>query len=212
MRRLVPLFLLTIVGCRPTAEPTPPAADAPSPTRVPAPEAEPAPPASEAPVLLEGASLGGAPLTLREDGTLVLGAKRGTVEIPGPDKFWMEQQAALREVDLGGGTTAVFVELPLPEEEDPPNRVQVFVAEGNALRRVWDWTPSGYGPVPIEAPGDGTIRYTQDGWTACIEAKHPKTPVPLMTVTLALEGEPAVFVETERKPSGKTQKCDELAG
>ena len=78
------------------------------------------------------------------------------------------------------------------------------------MRKVWDWAPSGYGPVELEFPGDGRIRYTEDGWTACIAAGHPKGPVPLMVVTLGFER--GVFVEVSREASGNVQRCDQLAG
>ena len=209
MHRLIgSLTLFTLmVACR-TSAPT--ETPAPVPPAVPAGlvEEEVAEAEVEAPVVLEG-STNGIRLTLHTDGTLTRGAARGQAEIPSTDRYWMEQQARLREVDLGAGVTVILVELPLPDEEDPANRVQAFVREGDALQKVWDWAPSGYGPVALEFPGDGRVRYTEDGWTACIAAGHPKEAVRLMVVTLGLEG--GVFVERSREDSGAAQRCDQLA-
>lgn len=214
MRALIGSLMLsaTIVACRTSA---PIQQAAPAPPAVPAGftdggEADVEVP-NDAPILLN-ASANGTRFALHEDGMLTRGAARGHAEIPSKDPFWLGEQASLSEVDLGADVTVILVELPLPDDEDPANRVQAFVREGDVLRKVWDWTPSGYGPVTLEFPGDGRIRYTEDGWTACIAAGHPKEAVPLMVVTLALQGSPTTFVETSREASGAVQRCDQLAG
>ncbi len=141
-----------MVACRTSASTETPA---PVPAAVPAglADAEVAEAEVEAPVLLEG-STNEIRLTLQADGPLTRGTTRGQAEI-----------------------LVIFAELPLPDGEDPANRVQAFVREGDVLRKVWDWTPSGYGPVELEFPGDGATRYTEDGWTACIAAGNPKLAV-----------------------------------
>jgi len=104
------------------------------------------------------------------------------------------------------------LELPDLSDEDPPNRVQVFIVDGGGLRRVWDWLPTGYGPVALQFRGDGRVQYVEDGWTAC-ERDPSKRKVPLPRVTLRLEGEPGARVLTEvgRTASGKVQDCEQLA-
>lgn len=212
MRALIGSLMLTatMVACR-TSAPT--ETPAPAPPTVPAgladAEVAEVETPDDAPILLN-ASANGTRFALHEDGMLTRGAARGHVEIPSLDPYWLGEQASLREVDLGADVTVIVVELPLPDDEDPANRVQAFVREGDVLRKVWDWTPSGYGPVTLEFPGDGRVRYTEDGWTACIAAGHPKGAVPLMRVTLGLEG--GVFVEVSREASGAVQRCDQLAG
>lgn len=154
-------------------------------------------------------------LVLHPDGTLVAGRSQTQVELTGASEYWMGKQASLRVVDLDAAThlRAVLLELPTAEEEDPPNRVQLFVLDGDRLRRVLDWAPTGYGPVQVELPGDGSLRYVEDGWTACDRAPHSTDPVARERVTLRMKGAAGAdgMTEVEREPSGLVQQCNQLA-
>lgn len=180
------------------------------------------PAVGEAPVaivLQSRADVDGAPgeedLVLHADGTLVAGRWQGKAELNGVNMHWTPDEVALRVVmlDRQAGTRVVLLELPTDEEEDPPNRVQLFVMEDDRLRQVLDWTPGGYGLGRLEFPGDGSAEYVENGWTACDRAKHPATPVPLERVTLRMTGAPRAeqLVEVKRTATEKLQRCDELA-
>jgi len=152
-------------------------------------------------------------LVLHDDGTLAAGTLRSPATLTGTDAFWMERQAKLYVVKLDGDQRAVVLELPDLSDEDPPNRVQLFVVEGERLRQVWDWLPTGYGPVEIDFRGDGRVQYVEDGWTACEQADASATKVPLQRVTLRLRGESGAerLTEVERAASGQVQDCNLLA-
>ncbi len=220
------LALAAVVGmaaCRPTR--TEPSSDDPSsrPSAAAAPsEAGPSAEIPPAEVILLRArgdvdgKDGEEELVLRGDGTLVAGRFEGQAAVDRASDYWMKKQARLKVVALDAGThvRVVLLELPALSEEDPPNRVQLFVVDGERLRRVLDWTPTGYGPVSLDLPGDGSLRYVEDGWTACDRAKHPSAePVARERVTLRMTGEPGAeqMTEVEREPSGLVQRCDELA-
>lgn len=104
---------------------------------------------------------------------------------------------------------AVVVGLPTPDDEDPANRHQLFVLEAGALRRVLDLVPSVYGVNPLVIGGDGSVRYTEDGWTACERAGHPSRPVAREEVILRLRG--GEMREAGRRRTSLRQVCDDLA-
>jgi hypothetical protein len=152
-------------------------------------------------------------LLLRADGTLEVGPRRGHADVWEISDHWMGEQARLSVVmlDRRGPTPAVLVTLPIAEDEDPPNRYQLFVADDaspEALRRVLDITLGAYGVRELVFSGDGTARYDEDGWTACERLGHP-TRANRQRVTLRMvDGE---MIEHSRRDTRDVQICDQLA-
>lgn len=150
-------------------------------------------------------------ITLYEDGTLVAGSAQGEARITDASEYWVAEQARISVVDLGadGYAQAILVEVPVAEEEDPPNINQLFVVEGKLLRRVLDESYGVYNVTPLDFVGDGTIQYQEDGWTACLRAEMPEE-ANRQIVTLGFEGDH--IGELDRRDSSDTQRCDQLAG
>ena len=189
----------------------------PVPPEEPEPEAQPEParPAADTVLLRVQAELDDAPgldpIELRADGTLVAGAATGRAELTGASDFWMHEQSSLTvvELDRRRHLRAVLVGLPIAEDEDPPNRYQLFLLEPGGLRRVLDLSPGAYGVTSLVFSGDGSVRYTEDGWTACARAGHPSRPVAREEVSLRMRG--GEMREAGRRRTSLRQNCDELA-
>jgi hypothetical protein len=213
MRVALTSFLLLACGRPPpVAEPAshppvePPVREAP-----PEPRAEPPNPVIlRAEADLDGVA-GNETIELHADGALVAGSLRGTVELPQASEFWMDEQAAITVVDLdrAAPTRAVLVALPTDADEDPPNRFQLFVARDGALVRVLDITPGAYHPTELAFPGDGTVHFLEDGWSACERAGHSSRAVAREEITFRLAGDS--MIESNRRPTRERQRCDELA-
>jgi hypothetical protein len=104
----------------------------------------------------------------------------------------------------------VLVALPTAEDEDPPNRYQLFLPDGeDGLRRILDITVGAYGTPPLVFTGDGTARYDEDGWAACRRVGPQRARVRLQRIILALDGDE--MTESGRKNTGEVQICDQLA-
>jgi hypothetical protein len=171
--------------------------------------------------LLEGKPLvrGGESLPVFLDDRKLLHVGSRTIEVDhaDPDAFayhW-KSQASLAVVDLDRGldgrrAAVLLLTTPIAESEDPPNRYQIFVYEDAGLRRVFDRVPGAYGITPLEIPGDGTVRYVEDGWTACERTGHP-TVATRQEVIFRLDASGTEMVEGDRKDTAETMKCDELA-
>ena len=153
----------------------------------------------------------GLTITLFGDGRLVAGSAEGLATLTGAGDFWMDLQARLHAVRLGaaGYSDAIVLELPVAEEEDPPNLVQVFVIEGDTLRRVLNAEYGVYGVTELEFSGDGTIVYQEDGWTACQRIDFGEE-ANRQLVTLGFVED--IIEEISRRDSSDTQQCDQLAG
>ena len=150
-------------------------------------------------------------ITLYDDGTLVAGSAQGQAQITDASEYWVAEQARISIVDLGaeGYAQAILVEVPVAEEEDPPNLNQLFVVEGKLLRRVLNESYGVYNVTALDFVGEGTIEYQEDGWTACGREDFPEESN-RQIVTLGFEGDQ--IVEIGRRDSGDTQVCDQLAG
>jgi hypothetical protein len=150
-------------------------------------------------------------VTLHADGTLVAGPARANVELTGANEYWMQQQARLRVVtlDRAGPTRGVLVSLPIDAEEDPSNRHRLFLLDGSTLRLVLDVSPGTYGPIDLDFPGDGTMHYIEDGWSACERLHHPARPAVRDEVVWRLDGD--TMRESERRPTRQRQDCSQLA-
>ena len=153
-------------------------------------------------------------ITLYADGRLQVGDSLGRAEVTTPSDYFFEEQAAIEVVRLGDSkhARAILVTLPRSNEDvDPPNRYQIFVAERNRLRRVFNKELGVYGVVKLTFDGNGTAQYQEDGYIACgrIGARWdlPTVAQPEL-VTLGLEG--GTMREIRREPSGETQECNKL--
>lgn len=154
-------------------------------------------------------------ITLDPDGTLRAGRSIGQAQIRKPSDYFFKEQARIEVVNLGHPDypRAILVSLPRSnEDEDPPNLYQLFVEDQNRLQRILNQEVGSYGVIPLRFDGDGTVKYEEDGYTACgrlgpnVRAREAQPA----TVTLALVD--GAMKETGRVPLGTTQKCDELPG
>jgi hypothetical protein len=150
-------------------------------------------------------------VSLAADGTVTLGTRavRLTLERPADD-VW------LRPIDFGGMQGVILVQ-PTADDEDPPDRLRVLVADGDRLRVAFDRIIGTYGPTELrfgDGPGgggDGTISYLEDGWRACQRAGYPETAA---RAWIILRFDPAskTLIEAERRPTSLVQICANLAG
>lgn len=149
-------------------------------------------------------------ITLYRDGTLVAGSAQGQADIPDATPYFIEEQARIDVVELGAfdHPTAILVTLPQEDTEDPPNRYQLFVAEGERLRRVLNESYGVYGITELIFLGDGTAEYQEDGWTACLRAEMPEEANRQIVTLGFVNGE---LTEISRRDSPQSQTCDELA-
>jgi hypothetical protein len=228
MRLRASFLLLFAIGCTappvsppPVAEPAPaePIAKAEEPSHEPAvatskPDVGAIAPADE--TLLEiraewDAIPGPDPIALRGDGRLTAAAEEGRASLPTSGGYFFDEQARIEVVQLGHPkyARAIVVAIPTGDEEDPANVYQLFVSDGGALKKVWEATVGSYGVVPLTFAGDGTVRYLEDGWTACERAKFP-AKVKLQTVVLAI-GKDGMLGEVKRQATKQTQDCGMLA-
>ena len=177
----------------------------------PAPEPQPDGPAAE--VVLQGqGDLDGQPgdesVQLHSNGQLVAGELQGVVEMSG-NEYFMAEQASVSVVVVDAETRGVLVALPIDEDEDPPNRYQLLVPVDGALTRVLNVVAGVYGERRLRFPGDGTARWTEDGWTACERLDYPDRATRQEIVFRA--GPDGQMVESERHDTAQVMVCDELA-
>ncbi len=206
--------LVWLVGCgRSTGTPTPspvpvttPAAASPAPTPPPA-------PAVRAGLAEATGDLDGRPgderVVLGRDGTLVAGTASIAVPLVAVSEYF-EKDYALRVIGLGQARRGVLLAAPTEGEEDPPTRYRVFVYRDGALKQVLDQIIGVYGVTDLENAPDGTLSYTESGWTACHRGKF-KASMKLQRVTLALDPGGTKMAETRRVDTAEVQVCDELA-
>lgn len=152
-------------------------------------------------------------ITFDADGTLRAGSLSTRVELPQLNDFFWDKQAVLRTVVLDSAKKQVAIHLGVPtgESEDPPNVERLFIARRGRLVKVFDQVLGVYNPTDLAFPGDGTLRYVEQGWTACNRAKHPATPVVKQEVVFRLNRAGTSMVEWKRIDTKDTQRCDELA-
>lgn len=154
---------------------------------------------------------------LDETGMIHVGAATIVTEVPaGPGDsdeaayFW-DKQARLSVASFTAEQPAVVLATPTSESEDPPNRYQVFLVDETGLTRIFDKVIGAYGVQPVRLPGDGTIRFTEDGWTACERLKYPKEAV-MQEVVYRMDAQSGETVEAERTDTADSMICDQLAG
>lgn len=149
---------------------------------------------------------------LDADGTLHAGDLVGTADYWEVSDYWLDEQAELSLVALDSRTPAILLALPVNEVEDPSNFYQVFVADGDGLKRVFNQGLGVYSVTPLEFPGDGTASYVEDDYVACERAGYPAAIVTRQRVSLAPGGD-GLLVEQSREDDLPTlQECDMLAG
>lgn len=119
--------------------------------------------------------------------------------------------ASLRVVPLDAQRTAILLTTPTAEDEDPPSRFQLFIVHEGTLLRVFDRVIGVYNSPDIVFPGDGTLRYVEQGWMACERARHPPTPVPKQQVVHRLDHAGTTLVESQRLDTAETQDCSQLS-
>jgi hypothetical protein len=196
--------------------PTPPPPPTPTPTTPPTPIASASTSAAPEELFSTHGDLDGkgdAPISLTSDGVLRVGAMAIVLELARNEFFWPKQASlVVIEIDKKKGVRGLLFTEPTGESEDPPNRYRLVMAYGGALHVAYDQVLGVYGVTPLEVHGDGTVRYREDGWTACNRV-IPKPIAVAMNVTLALveKKKEKVLVEIARTPSRKVQ-CDQLAG
>lgn len=155
-------------------------------------------------------------LSIYADGTLLAGGWQGKAEVPTSTDWFKSQQSKISAevLDQAKGSHVIIVALPTEEDEDPPNRYQLFVPGAGGLTKIYDQVIGVYGVTDLRFPGDGTVRYIEDSWSACGsphgEATEHDGTVPIHEVTLALDAS-GQLVEHDRTESGQTFDCGGLA-
>jgi len=143
------------------------------------------------------------------------GSPQGAVDMSGAS-----DHTTLRVVDLdrARGLRGVLVTLVTDDDEDPPNRYQLFVPAKAVLRRILNVTPGVYGSPEsgkLKFSGDGTVRYLEDGWSACERAgltpppgsSPPRYPTAaLEEVVLGLQKD-GLMAPTGRELTSQMQVC-----
>lgn len=178
------------------------------------PSQAPPPPPGVAQLATSSGDIDGRPdrevLSVYADGTVLAGGWQGKVDVPAASDYFVHEQSKISAevLDRAKGVRVVVVALPTEGEEDPPNRFQLLTPRAGGLVRIYDAVIGNYGSPELRFPGDGTVRYTEDGWTACHDQGDGSAPV--HEVTLALDGA-GMLVERGRAPTGETQDCSQLA-
>ncbi len=179
------------------------------------PTAPPTPPAGVAALATATADVDGRPgdeaLAVYADGTVIAGGWVGKAEVPAANEYFTREYAkiSVEVLDAAKGTRVVFVQLATEGDEDPPARYQLFAPRGTGLVRIYDDVLGTYGNPDLRFPGDGTVRYTEDGWTSCGDSAASGT-APIHEVTLGLDPG-GTLIQTARTPSGQTQDCSQLS-
>jgi hypothetical protein len=214
--KLSPLVMLGLAACSgAAARPQPPidqAAPPPDLATAPAPAVTPIAPgfllALDADLDGDGAAEA---IRVSAKGMLWIDAAAQAAEIDRQGDAW-SPDASLTVVDLDAtdGAREVLFAQPTADDEDPPLRYQIYrLAADGSVRRILDQVIGVYNPTPLVFPGDGTVRYVQTGWMACLAQGNP-TVAQLDEVTLGLRG--GQLVQIARAPTAATQVCDQLAG
>ena len=218
MRSILLTCLLAACASEPTSEPA-----AAEPTGAEDPAPQPTPPSSDSSaaeppadavlraraIRVEGSEV---PVWLGPDGVLHVGALTHPIDEFTPpsemyEGFW--RQASLSVVTFDPGREAIVLALPTPEEEDPPNFYWVGLVRDGALQPIFMEEVGVYGVQPILLPGDGTVRYVEDGWTACERLEHPAEATRQEVVH---RWDPATeTLGVERTDTELVQRCDQLA-
>jgi hypothetical protein len=162
---------------------------------------------------LDGAD-GDEAITLLADGTLRVGDLSFRIDPGDPAErniyFW-DQDASLRAVVLDARRKALLLTTPTAEAEDPPSRFQLFLIHRGKLVRVFDQVIGVYNSPDMAFPGDGTLRYVEQGWMACERAKHPSTPVVKQEVVHRLDRDGTRMIEWRRIATREKQDCSQLS-
>ncbi|HEU5056661.1 MAG TPA: hypothetical protein VFU21_09040 [Kofleriaceae bacterium] len=220
MNRLV-LLVTALAGCSAPAPPAAPLAPAgPAPLAAPAADAGPLPAADAGAglgVLSTTGDIDGVPgdeqISFAADGTLRAGSLEIHVEPPESSDYFWHKQSVLQVVllDAGTGQVAIHLGVPTGDGEDPPNINRVFLVRGGRLVEVFDRIVGVYTPGKILFPGDGTLRFVEQGWEACERAKHPPTPVTRQEVVFRLDRAGRTMVEWRRIDTAEQQDCSQLS-
>lgn len=153
------------------------------------------------------------PVWLDDAGILHVGAATIAVDHvdPAAAEYEWKTQAELSVDTFAAGQPAVVLATPVGSGEDPPNRYQVFLVDDKGLERVFDQVIGSYGVHPVRLPGDGTIRYQEDGWTACERLQFP-TQANMQEVVFRLDPHSGQAIEAERNDTADVMICDQLSG
>lgn len=162
--------------------------------------------------LLRAGPLDGREVWLGADGVLHVGELTTPIErFFGPEAHaptdWL--QADLRVVPFAEDRDAVLLTLPTLADEDPPNRYRLFLVTGGELVMIFDRVVGTYGVQPVEVPGDGTVRYVEDGWAACDRTDHPPEAT-RQEVVHRWDPTHGRMIE-RRRDTAQTQRCDQLS-
>lgn len=175
---------------------------------------EPSPKPMSPGVLLEAEALAHKgrllPVFLDANHVLHVGEMRASIDQLLPETFFWNKQAQLSVVKLSQDEQAVLLATPTHDDEDPPNRYQLFILRDEGLRRVYDEAIGVYGVSPMRVPGDGSLRFVEDGWTACERMKYPAKATK-QEVVLRLDAKESAMVEQRRNDTADSMVCEELA-
>jgi len=157
-------------------------------------------------------------ITLYSDGLLTSDSAIGMVELEDHPVYsqrkyfeFVKNSAHIEVVDLGSSDfkQALLVSIPgLPDQEDPPASQQLFVSRGKVLHRALHYFADHHGSNALSFPGDGTIKYQENGWDVCYGVAHTEV-VDRNIVTLGFVDRK--LTKISHQPSGQLQRCDQLA-
>jgi hypothetical protein len=150
------------------------------------------------------------PVFLDANHVLHVGEMQASIDQLHPEAFFWNEQAQLSVVKLSAHEQAVLLATPTHDDEDPPNRYQLFLLRDEGLRRVYDKAIGVYGVSPLRVPGDGSLRFVEDGWTACERMKYPAKAIQ-QEVVLRLDANERAMVEQRRNNTSDSMVCDDLA-
>ncbi len=155
---------------------------------------------------------GDQPVWLGPDGVVHVGHLTVSLgdDYAGPDEApRFERQASLSIVAFDESRDAVVLALPTRDDEDPPNHYWVWLVHEGALVSVFDQVVGGYGVQPLLLPGNGSVRYVEDGWAACERLEYPAQAARQEVVHWWVHGTRST--REERTDTDQIQVCDQLA-
>ncbi|MGB1015962.1 MAG: hypothetical protein ACPG4T_17625 [Nannocystaceae bacterium] len=205
----------------PEPTPSPNSTPPPKPTPPPEPPPEPTPQPPQPTALFQAeADLDGdgkrEQVTLFDNGKLqaAMGDKviEGLADLDELDLESRRDETHLRGARFDKTTEALVLEMPTPDDEDPPTQYQVFVLRNQKLVRVFAQVVGVFNAQPLLIAGNGTVGYREDGWTACERvAGNGEMPerARIHVVTLSPDSDGMLTIES-RKRTRDIQNCADL--
>jgi len=152
-------------------------------------------------------------VTLSRDGTLAVGARTAHVELESEDPYQVSREGSLEvvEVDRVRGLRGLLFHLPARGDEDPPDRFELFTADGPRLRRILSVEFRASAGNLLRLPGDGTALHVEDDEQACARARRTSGRVSRRQVWFRTDQD-GLMRETRRTATRLSASCAVLSG